>query len=141
MVSQSSTVSSLMSSLHRLAHHIIIAAASALTLPHHTHTRTGTTTKGYSSGMARVSRLARELELLRTDPPPGVSAWLVDEADLSRFHASKCDECVVGLGRAWDEGKVSRKSERACMTPARGEGKCAGVPACTSNILLRRAFV
>ena len=39
--------------------------------------------------MARVSRLARELELLQTDPPPGVAAWLVEEADMSRFHASK----------------------------------------------------
>ncbi len=37
---------------------------------------------------ARLHRLARELELLRNDPPPGVAAWLVDEADISRFHAS-----------------------------------------------------
>eukprot|EP00624_Nannochloropsis_granulata_P004544 evm.model.NODE_32581_length_16376_cov_18.250671.5 len=44
--------------------------------------------KNETKPMARVSRLARELELLRTDPPPGVAAWLVDEADLSRFHAS-----------------------------------------------------
>jgi len=39
--------------------------------------------------MARFSRLARELELLRNDPPPGVAAWPVDEANLSRFHASE----------------------------------------------------
>lgn len=38
---------------------------------------------------ARLHRLARELELLRTDPPPGVAAWPVDEADISRFHASE----------------------------------------------------
>lgn len=38
---------------------------------------------------ARLHRLARELDLLRKDPPPGVAAWPVDEADISRFHASE----------------------------------------------------
>ncbi len=53
-----------------------------LTTPHPPH-------RNRETSMARVSRLGRELELLRTDPPPGVAAWLVDEADMSRFHASK----------------------------------------------------
>ena len=45
---------------------------------------------------ARLHRLARELELLRNDPPPGVAAWLVDEADISRFHASEsCREVCL----------------------------------------------
>jgi hypothetical protein len=63
--------------------------------------------KNETKPMARVSRLARELELLRTDPPPGVAAWLVDEADLSRFHASKCCE----VGRECDRGSACRLEE------------------------------
>lgn len=43
---------------------------------------------------ARLHRLARELQLLRTDPPPGVAAWPVDEADVTRFHASE-SSCVM----------------------------------------------
>ena len=46
--------------------------------------------------------------MLRTDPPPGVAAWLVDEADLSRFHASKCVLRVVVV--RWEKkyrGKAS----------------------------------
>lgn len=44
---------------------------------------------------ARLHRLARELAMLQSDPPPGVAAWPVDEADISRFHASELGVCFV----------------------------------------------
>lgn len=43
---------------------------------------------------ARLHRLARELAMLQSDPPPGVAAWPVDEADISRFHASELGVCL-----------------------------------------------
>jgi hypothetical protein len=54
---------------------------------------------------ARLHRLARELELLRNDPPPGVAAWLVDEADISRFHASESQGFVYACSGGIDSIK------------------------------------
>lgn len=36
---------------------------------------------------ALISRLMREVQLLRDDPPPGVAAWPVSEVNITRFEA------------------------------------------------------
>lgn len=44
--------------------------------------------------MQRVSRLKRELEMLSTEPPPGITCWQTEE-QMDKLHARKLPDFLT----------------------------------------------
>lgn len=44
--------------------------------------------------MQRVSRLKRELEMLSTEPPPGITCWQTEE-QMDKLHARKLPDFMT----------------------------------------------
>ena len=59
-----------------------------------------------SSPAQRVRRLAKELELLQTEPPPGIGVWPSSESDLFHLKARKGLAARSGSGRSAVVGLV-----------------------------------
>lgn len=85
---------------------------------------------------ARLHRLARELAMLQSDPPPGVAAWPVDEADISRFHAS---EWGWGFVVRWMQKRWAAMSSVCVTSPIRTWGPHLRITNPSMDVLARQA--